>query len=387
MQNSRFSRSLLLAGSILSGLTGCALDAQTDDEARSTQQAFTTIPGDKAFAYSTNTTGTAPSHPSFTYSSGAGTVNVTHIGTGQYRVDFPNLGNVVGGDVQVMPRAFDLTRCKVNWWQSAGSTLQVYVNCFAYGGAPVNSTFTVNYVRRSDLPGPEAAYVWAYDPSSASYDASAGNPYAWNSTGSAINITHAPGSGTYNVSLPGQDMFGGTVEVTAYGGDNAHCKVVRWNWSGVTVACFNGSTGAETESRFTMLFSRKSPNGTPSSSYAWANQPSNPSYIPDPTYRLGLINVDTNSDPSVVSTPSSIQRFGTGRYRVTFPGMASIIATPANVKVTAYGSGSETCKAHSWGRLGSTPDAYADLFCFSASGALVDTYYTIIYSSLAFTIG
>ncbi|HEX6273323.1 MAG TPA: hypothetical protein VFZ53_09790 [Polyangiaceae bacterium] len=352
----------------------------------SSQQAWTIIPGDKAFASSTNFTGTAPASPTASYSSGGGTINVTNITTGQYRVDFPNLGSTVGGHVQVMNRAADLSKCKVSHWWSSGSTLQVFVNCFSWTGAPVNSVFAMNYVRRSDAPGPQAAYVWGSEPTTPSYPA---NPtYSWNSTGSGINIART-GTGAYSVQIVGQSLNDGTVEVTAYGGSNSYCKVGGWGGGSVLVRCFDGTTGAPADSQFTMLYSNKSPNGTPSSSYAWVDDPFSatpPNVIPSASYRLGLLNVDTNPQPSVVSSPSSVEHLGTGRWRVLFPAMASIVDNPANVKVTAYGHGAEHCKAVSWGRLsGST--AFATVYCLSSSNTFVDTQFTITYSSFAYTVG
>jgi hypothetical protein len=386
MKYSKMIRSMFLVGSTFClGGTGCAVDAQPGDEEVSTaEQGFTAIPGDRAFAYSQSLTGVTQSHPQFSFTSGGSAMLVTNIGQGQYRVDIANLGATVGGHVQVMSRSDNADRCKVHHWESVGSTLQVFVNCFNPAGGMVNSLFALNYVRRSDIPGPQAAYVWAHNPSSSWYDAT--TAYSWNSTGAPITISHAPGTGNYSVFLPDQDLNGGTVEVTAYGDGNQHCKVASWGNGMVNVACFHGTTGAPAESRFTMLFSRKSPNGTPSSTYAWADQPTLPFHNPHPSYQLGLLNVDTNPEPSVVSTPVSVTRLSAGRYGVVFPAMASTIPNPANVKVTAYGTGSEVCKAISWGK-GSGSEGIAVVRCFTATGLPVDTRFTITYSSFAFTTG
>jgi hypothetical protein len=388
MKSSKMIRSLFLVGSTLCfGGTGCAIDAQpSGEEVSSAEQSYTIVPGDKAFAYSQSAVGTAPSQPEFSFNSGGGAMTISNIGLGQgqYRVDIPNLGATVGGHVQVMSRLDNSDRCKVHHWESVGSTLQVFVNCFNAAGGMANSLFALNYVRRSDVPGPQAAYVWAHDPSTTLYDAT--SAYSWNSTGAPITISHQPGTGTYSVFLPGQDLSGGTVEVTAYGDGNQHCKVASWGNGLVNVACFHGTTGAPAESRFTMLFSRKSPNGTPSSSYAWAEQPTTPYYNPQASYQLGLLNTASSPEPSVVSTPISVTRLGVGRYSVLFPAMASFARFPANVKVTAYGTGSEVCKATSWGQ-GTGSDATATVRCFTATGLPVDTRYTITYSSFALTNG
>jgi hypothetical protein len=283
-----------------------------------------------------------------------------------------------------MSRLENADRCKVHHWESFGTTLQVFVNCFNPAGGMANSLFALNYVRRSDLPGPQAAYVFAHNPSSPLYDAT--SPYSWNSTGGKITISHQPGTGSYAVALPGQDLAGGTVEVTAYGDGNQHCKVASWGNGFVNVACFHGTTGAPAESRFTMLFSRKSPNGTPSSSYAWVDQPFSSNQ--NPNYQLGLLHDPSSptSEPSVVSTPVSLTRTGVGRYSVVFPAMASFAPFPANVKVTAYGTGSEVCKATSWGK-GIGSDGAAEVRCFTAAGQAVDTRFTVTYSSFALTSG
>jgi hypothetical protein len=83
--------------------------------------------------------------------------------------------------------------------------------------------------------------------------------------------------------------------------------------------------------------------------------------------------------------PGTITRYGLGSYNVKFPGLATISASPSNVKVTGYGYGSDTCKVTGWYTSGS--DAFANVACFSAAGASVDAYYTITYSSFAYIIG
>jgi hypothetical protein len=176
----------------------------------------------------------------------------------------------------------------------------------------------------------------------------------------------------------------GTVQVTAYGSGNAFCKVVGWGGTAVTVACF--SNGSAAESRFDLLFSTRSPNGTPSSSYLWANQPSTPSYNPSSTYALGLLSVDCCSDPIVVSTPPTITRTASGQYTVRLPAMASISAFPLNVKVTGYGSGTGSCQVSSVSQSGA--DAIVKVNCFTPfGGPFNDQFFTLTYSSFAYTIG
>lgn len=302
--------------------------ASTPFEAR-TEQASTPITGDVGWVWSGSPTGSFNANSNFSYNSSHGTNHITNTGTGTYRVDFPGLGSVSGGDVQVTAYGGGSERCKVYSWGSSGSTLQVTVNCFTTAGLPVNTLFTANYVRRSDTPGAQPAYVWAFDPSSASYNAA--SSYSWNSTGGGIAITHAP------------------------------------------------------ESQFDVLFSTRSPNGSPSSSYLWADQPSTPSYQPNSAYALGLINIDVQSWPNIVSTAPTITRSTVGHYSVRFPLMANNVSYPSNLKVTGYGGGSDTCKVTGWSASGQ--DGVANVACFDASGYAIDAYYTITYSSFAYIVG
>ena len=370
---------LLSASAILAlGTTNCAMDAQSGEEPASTSQAVTT--SDAGFVWSGATTGSFDANSSYSYNSSGGTNHITQLATGQYRVDFPSLGSNVFGDVQVTAYGSGSERCKVSSWGASGTTLQVFVNCFSATGAASNTLFTANYVRRSGAPGQEGGYVWANQASSASYTAS--TSYQWNSTGGAITITHTPGTGAYSVSLAGQNMGGGTVEVTAYGANNTYCNVAGWGGSVINVACFNGSTGAAAESQFDLIFANLgSPNNVFTYSYAWANQPSAASYNPDSTYERGFVVCD--KCPSVQPN-ATITRSSVGHYSVRFPNVAASSAA-SNVKVTGYSSGSDTCKVTGWFTSGW--DGVANVACFSAAVAAVDAFYTITYSSLVFIIG
>ena len=54
-------------------------------------------------------------------------------------------------------------------------------------------------------------------------------------------------------------------------------------------------------------------------------------------------------------------------------GSAEVVG--GNVLVTSYGGGSETCKVASWGSAGA--DFTANVRCFNAGGAAVDSMYTV----------
>jgi len=399
MIQSRCAGSLRLAlASLLLTLVGCGAEAQSTGETTETtgkaEQAL--APGSAAgFVWASSPTGTYPAVSAYSHNSTGGTNIINWLNIGQYRVDFPGLGSVVGGDVQVTAYGSGSERCKVSFWTSSGSTLQVYINCFTATGAPTNTLFTANYVRRSDRPGIEGAYVWANDSTSAWYTPF--STYSWNSTGGAISISRT-GTGAYSVNLAGQNLGGGTVEVTAYGGTNSYCKVGSWGGSSVNVVCFNGTTGAPVDSQFDLIFETQSPspldyrsnspNNIWSFSYAWAYSPSAASYTLAGPYQIGKVSCCTDGAGypfGPTQAPGTITRSGIGTYNVKFPGLATMSASPSNVKVTGYGYGSDTCKVVNWYTIGN--DAYANVVCHTAGGALVDAYYTITYSSFAYIIG
>lgn len=365
------------------GGSGCALEPQSSDDSLGREtQAWTIPPGDAAFASSLNPPGNGNANPQFSYNSSGATNLLTHVATGQYRVDIPNLGATPGGHVQVSSLGSGDRRCKVGSWGSSGSTIQVDVFCFTRTGAPADEDFSASYVRRTDTPGAQAGYVWAFDSQSSSYNAA--GQYGWNSTGGAITITHTSGTGSYAVNFTGQSMGGGTVEVTAYGSTTEYCKVSSWIGSTVNVLCFD-TTGHPVETRFDVLYSKVQPNGTPSSSYLWANQQTTTSYHPIANYALGLLQVDSSQVSGVITTPPTITRRGIGTYDVVFPSMAASRSFPMNEKVTAYGTDYAFCKGVTYLIQGG--NSTMRVTCWDPAGNPMDSRYTITYSSFAFNIG
>jgi hypothetical protein len=99
--------------------------------------------------------------------------------------------------------------------------------------------------------------------------------------------------------------------------------------------------------------------------YVWANQPSSPTYTPSTTY------AHNSTDGAI-----TITRGSTGHYAVRFAGLGGSGHPGGHVQVTAYGSGSEACKVASWASGGA--DFIANVRCFNAAGALIDTRYTVL---------
>lgn len=215
------------------------------------------------------------------------------------------------------------------------------------------------------VAGPQSrwGYVWANQPTAASYTPS--NTYQFNSSG-ATNTIVRTAVGTYTVKFPNLAASAGTVHVSAYGTGSQSCKVVNWFPSGseehVNVACFN-SAGSRADALFTVSFNLPAGNIGPLG-HVWADQPSTASYTPSASYRF-------NSSGGT----NTISRSGVGAYTVRLPGLA---ASAGNVKVTAYGGGSELCKVGNWFPSGA--DQLVNVRCYSTSGAAVDTRFTMTYA-------
>ena len=130
-------------------------------------------------------------------------------------------------------------------WGNNGSSVSAYVNCHNVAGQLVNTQFTASYQRRAgatnswDIGG----YLWANQPSTASYTPSA--LYQYNSTGQKNTISRG-GVGSYTVTFPGVSVNGGSVEVTAYGGGSEYCSIGWWGSNAVQVYCYaNGGAPAD----------------------------------------------------------------------------------------------------------------------------------------------
>jgi hypothetical protein len=208
-----------------------------------------------------------------------------------------------------------------------------------------------------------SAFVWANNPTAASYVPSA--TYQWNSTSPtvAVNRITRTGVGAYTVYLPGLGVASGTVLVTAYGSSKDYCKVASWGPSGtrqaINVRCYN-RLGTKVNTTFTLSYSNRSLGNR---AYVWANRPTTASYTPSAPYQA-------NS----TGATNRITRSGKGNYRVILPNLG---AGAGHVQVTAYGSGTQRCKTSDWGPSGTNQSI--GVRCFTVAGAAADTTFTLTY--------
>lgn len=186
---------------------------------------------------------------------------IERLGVGEYLVRLPNLGGVDEGNVQVSAFGDGAESCRTVGWGADGPARLIGVLCHDTSGTPADSRFTLTYTASSSLAeveGANAAYVWANQPSGASYTPA--ENYQFNSTG-ALNSVQRTGAGEYIVSLPGivGGKSGGNAQVTAFGEGSEQCKVLHWfrleAGVEVTVRCFNAA-GQLVDAPFTLLYQK-----------------------------------------------------------------------------------------------------------------------------------
>jgi hypothetical protein len=337
------------------------------------------------FAWSNQLTGTFTPPSDFSRNSsggadGAGVTNtVTNTGTGHYRVDFPNIGEAIGGNVQVVAYGSGSEYCNVANWQSSRTKLQANIDCFNSSGSAANSLFATNYVRYSE-PTPTTipalgAYVWANNQSQSH---TPDPTYQWNSA-RATNTVRRNSTGNYDVIMPGvaDGSRGGDVIVSAYG-SNARCKVASWGGSpdiDANVLCFAPS-GSPVDSRFTLRYGTFSTVQARSSAFAWFDQATSASFTPDSFYQSGFVGGDGGAIGSITAG-----RNAKGSYFLRIP---TLTPTQSTAMISGYGSGSEYCKVVGW--FGSGSGTEVDVACFDRSGRAADARFVASYANVDFLI-
>jgi hypothetical protein len=132
------------------------------------------------------------------------------------------------------------------------------------------------------------------------------------------------------------------------------------------VFCFD-QAGNRADSQFVALYQSHGPypeDGFGAAAYLWAHDPVAPSYTPTSTYRYS-----SGGDLTV-------QRLGTGRYQVRM----ELWPDGGVPLVTAYGPGSERCKADGVTYDWATSELLVGVRCFAGT-APADTTFTFSYSA------
>jgi hypothetical protein len=298
-----------------------------------------------------------------------------------YWVTYPNAKN--GRLIAALATALSTKPILCGIADPVGPTdIQEVAACHDRAGNLVNSQFSAMFVAIADSPAGRIAYLFANDPTAASYTPSGANH---NVSGVPNTVTKL-GTGRWEVDLPNMGTAGGTVQLTA---DTvaAACRAVSWtqvvsatstgmrpdgNLPGneaVDVTCrdFNGNP---VDAYWWMVFADgvslqgDMMYGTPTGAYLWANQPTAASYHPSAAYRY------TSAGPNHVPT---ISRKGTGSYLVTLPGMPKGGAA----FITPTGNGKSACALSSI-RTNAAPQQLG-VHCWRPDGTPVDSPFTLAF--------
>jgi hypothetical protein len=206
---------------------------------------------DRAFAFANQPTATNYAPASAGSSNPAGPTRIYRDGVGMYRVVFTGMGARltagVGGHVQVNAVGANKVHCIMDQW-GGSPDLVVTVACYSPAGARADAKFTTLFTP----PAAHLAYVWADQPTLSSYNPN--STYSSNPVGGAVTITRT-GVGAYTVRWIGIDAEirdYGNVQVTAWGFNNAQCKMAGYTVDAVSVECY-GANGAPMDTYYVVL--------------------------------------------------------------------------------------------------------------------------------------
>ncbi|GAA1961398.1 hypothetical protein GCM10009838_17470 [Catenulispora subtropica] len=241
--------------------------------------------------------------PAYQYNSTRNPNSVDHVDVGSYVVRFAGLGQP-GGIAHVTAYGPDLApaapgeppqtgQCKVASWRSNGPDQLVAVRCFTPSGQPVDRQFTASYTNMRAFSGYDYGYLFANNPTAASYTPDPSSQYSTN-VDQPLNKVVRTGVGRYTVAMTGVVVNAtyNSVLVSAAGitydpatkrvvNGNVTCQVSGSYGSTATIGCYAG--GKPADSQFTLTYVGKgnlfdAPNrpksggtsGALPSSYAWA---------------------------------------------------------------------------------------------------------------------
>jgi hypothetical protein len=196
------------------------------------------------------------------------------------------------------------------------------------------------------------------------------NPYdpetSYNGSGGDVRIDGFE-PGRYSVRFRGLGVAGGNVQVTAYGDDDARCKLGGTTLTSegdldVYVLC-HAADGSPVRSRFAVGFAE----GADFGAHLVADQPTRALYAADPVRSY-----------NATGRVNHVVRAGKGRYTAMLSGLAAASSERGHVLVTAYGDGPAHCKVAGWGRFGSALSVR--VVCFDTAGAPTDAGFSLSYS-------
>lgn len=199
---------------------------------------------------------------------------ITRYGSGLYRCRFPGIANpYLGGSFQVTAytgyQTVQMRRAKIDsWGVITGTTdLDIFVRTFDGAGNQVDSMFVLDYhVAPGQIPTSvgSGAYVWANQPTAASYSAPSGHNRSNGTYGphNSQTITRL-GTGVYQVDLPDVAFSDSTVATAVARVQNGNYATVQ-QWTGTAVHVFvetYNAAGVPTDAEFFLDYTTSHPAG------------------------------------------------------------------------------------------------------------------------------
>jgi hypothetical protein len=150
-------------------------------------------------------------------------------------VSLPGQKSDLGGSVQVTAYG-SAAHCKVESWYPYEGDLHAFVRCFAPGGEPADSRFTLTFDTRVPMGANSGGYAWGDQPYAASYtpmpDYQRGEKNGVLQTDSILQSASVESgrvsTGSYFVAYPKLKAGKSAALVTAYGSGPEYCKIIDW---------------------------------------------------------------------------------------------------------------------------------------------------------------
>jgi hypothetical protein len=297
-------------------------------------------------------------NPAYYASSPPTTASGGRLGVGRFQVRWKGIGVPRRGNVHVTAVDRSGRYCVVVSFGSSAGDEVVNVQCFAPGGIPDDSPFTVVWTMFTTVPLSPGSFA------SVQYGAGVGPVQSYNSTGAGVTTTPL-GPGVTAVRFEkvgvGHNLITGNVQVTAQSrrSDPRWCKVGAWDDFGTDmiaiVHCYDAS-GSLVDSDFMASYHRERPvvaGFAPPKyfGYVWSRLPLTPNALETNfNYPVGVgANVVTVVGPHT---------------EVLFP---QLVLNESHVQVTAFGPDPNYCTiARTWNPVG--PDYLVDVLCFDPAG-------------------
>jgi hypothetical protein len=311
----------------------------------------------------------------YLYNDAGTSIEITRIAMGEYSVMLPALSQVTTTWSHAQVEAYGPGGghyCKI---AATGSPLDtVTVHCYDASGVKADQQFTLLVllpdVHDSPFVGVDLFLPYAFartnQPSTPAYTVTT-DVYNAGSTDPIDVVRRGPGD--YEVTWTNFGSVGtggGNVQVSAFGPGNEQCYVQSWGNSTAFVRCFDPS-GAPVDAEFNVLFWR--PEATdPGIAFAWADNPSSPSYTPSPSYSYNA------AGGALIA-----ERTGVGNYRMNFADLDPTETSFGHVQVSAYGTSDVRCRTGGWVSATGPTSTFVDVDCADSTGAPIDTRYSVLF--------